>query len=287
MDPSAPAILLLTDLAPRCDRATRRAIALAELFGGDALAATAVEPGDGIVDELQARDAPAWYRPVAPALRAEWQLRDALSAAPGWRIDVAEDAARTQLPRWLALAGGEPLVVSGPVRTGVAGPTVLGSTLDALLRRERMAVLVVRAPVQAHWRRILVASDFSAPCRAALLRARALFPDAQLTVLHGFEVPRLGLMDVAREQAVADAAARQREEGNAFLRDAGLADAGIDLVVEHGDPARLLQQYLETHGRHLLVLGTHGRGAMHQLVVGSVARSILTRVDEDALVVRG
>src|SRR5690606_12082946 len=97
MDPSAPAILLLTDLAPRCDRATHRAIALAELFGGDALAATAVEPGDGIVDELQARDAPAWYRPVAPALRAEWQLRDALSAAPGWRIDVAEDTARTQL----------------------------------------------------------------------------------------------------------------------------------------------------------------------------------------------
>ena len=39
-------------------------------------------------------------------------------------------------------------------------------------------------------------------------------------------------------------------------------------------------------GADLVVVGTHGRGAMYALVVGSVARRILTTVDADALVVR-
>ncbi|NLW95608.1 MAG: universal stress protein, partial [Xanthomonadaceae bacterium] len=108
---------------------------------------------------------------------------------------------------------------------------------------------------------------------------------APMTVLHGYSVPMLGLLDSTRDQALADTAAQLREEGRAFLREEGLGDE-VELLVEHGDPARLVQQYLETFGADLVVLGTHGRGAIHELVVGSVARRILATVQADLLAVR-
>lgn len=58
-------------------------------------------------------------------------------------------------------------------------------------------------------------------------------------------------------------------------------------MIEYGDPARLAQQHVETFGTELVVVGTHGRGAMYELAVGSVARRIVTNVDADTLIVRG
>ena len=95
----------------------------------------------------------------------------------------------------------------------------------------------------------------------------------------------LGLMDAARDPVVAQTAERLREEGHAFLRDSGLGQ-DIELVVEHGEPARLAQQYVDSRGADLVVVGTHGRGAVYDLVVGSVARRIVTTIDADTLVVR-
>ena len=40
--------------------------------------------------------------------------------------------------------GADTLVVGGPVREGVLGPTILGSTVDRLLRRPDIALLLVR-----------------------------------------------------------------------------------------------------------------------------------------------
>ena len=63
-------LLLATDLSARCDRATARAIRLAEAFGGDAVAATVVAPEDVVSREVLRPRTPAWYRPVAPLARA-------------------------------------------------------------------------------------------------------------------------------------------------------------------------------------------------------------------------
>ncbi len=284
----ASAVLLATDLDFRCDRATDRAIALARGFGGAAIAATVVESAELLAQRVPRHEIPAWYREPSPLLAAERRLRREFAQEPGrWELRVGEGRAGDHLAPILDGIEGDALVVTGPVREGVIGPTVLGSTVDRLLRREGTSLLMVRRRVHGDYRRLLVASDFSAPCRHALLRARALFPAAAVTVLHGFQVPMLGLMDSSQEQAIAQAAAQAREEGRAFLREAGLEDGEVELLVEHGDPARLVQQHLDTFEDDLVVLGTHGRGAVYELVVGSVARRILTSVDADALVVRG
>ncbi|MCD9007105.1 universal stress protein [Luteimonas sp. XNQY3] len=280
-------VLLATDLGFRCDRAAARAAQLAARHGVPAIAATAVEPGRAQAREMLRQDVPAWYRRPSTLVQAEQRLRRQLSADVDWTLRVAEGGAGDHLTALLDGLDDGALVVGGPVREGVLGPTVLGSTVDRLLRRPDIALLLVRGWVRSDYRRVLVASDFSEPSRRALCRARALFPDARFTLLHGFTIPMLGLLDSGRDEAVARGRQQLRDEGAAFLRALGAAGEDMELVVEYGDPARLAQQHVETFGTELVVVGTHGRGAMYELAVGSVARRIVTGVDADTLVVRG
>ncbi|WP_202840950.1 universal stress protein [Luteimonas saliphila] len=279
-------ILLATDLGARCDRATERALRLARQFGGPALAATVVEPSAQLARRVPRYELPSWYREPAPLLQAERRLRrDLDGGAQPWEVWVGEGRAGEQVAGLLDAMPADTLLLTGPVREGVLGPTALGSTVDRLLRRECAALLMVRARVHADYRHLLVASDFSAPSAQALRRARALFPAARITVLHGVTVPMLGLLDSTRDEAVAQALAEARSQGETFLGEAGFE--GAELLVEYGDAARLAQQYLETFAADLVVLGTHGHGALYELVVGSVARRLLATLDADTLVVRG
>ena len=285
-DRTGPSLLLATDLTPRCDRATDRAIALAREGHGRAVAATVVEPFERSARNVPRHDLPGWYTEPSALDLARRRLQREFATTPGrWDVDVAEGTAGDHLTTLLQDLES-PLVVAGPVRTGAMGPAVLGSTVDRLLRQPGLAMLMVNERVHRPYRRLLLASDFSEACHGALRRARALFPDAEISVLHGYAVPMLGLLDTTRDQALADTAAALREQGRAFLREAGLDDR-VRLLVEHGDPARLVQQYVDSVGADLVVLGTHGRGAIHELVVGSVARRMLTSVQADMLVVRG
>lgn len=280
------ALLLATDLSPRCDRATDRAIALARGGRGRAVAATVVEPFERSERNVPRHDLPGWYTEPTDAQLARTRLAREFAAGPRpWEVSVAEGGAGERLANLLD-AIGEALVITGPVRSGALGPAVVGSTIDRLLRRPATTLLMVNERVHRPYRRLLLASDFSDACAIALQRARALLPGAATTVLHGYGVPMLGLLDTTRDQALAETRAQLREEGRAFLRQAGLDDS-VELLVEYGDPARLVQQYVDSVGADLVVLGTHGRGAIHELVVGSVARRMLTTVQADMLVVHG
>ncbi|MCD9095380.1 universal stress protein [Luteimonas fraxinea] len=277
-------VLLATDRAPRCDRALDRALVLARSLGGTAVAATMVDPGTRQAEKVLRRKQPDWYRATSLRTRAErWLRREVAQPGVAWRVHAGEGDAGAQLNGILDGCAGDMLVVTGPVRPGVLSPTVFGSTVDHLLRRERIALLTVHERVHGEYRHMVVASDFSAPSLAALQRARALFPAARLTVLHGFEVPLLGLMNTGQDETVAQVRAQLREAGQALLHKHA-PDA--ELVVEHGDPARLVQQHVESVDPDLVVVGTHGRGAVYELLVGSVARRIVAASAVDTLLIR-
>lgn len=281
----ARSLLLATDLSPRCDRATDRAIALARDWRLRAVAASVVEPFERSARNVPRHDLPGWYTEPSDAQLARRRLeREFAAGSHPWEVSVGEGAAGEYVATLLD-ALDDALVLTGPVRGGAMAPVVLGSTIDRLLRRPGTRLLMVNERAHRPYRRLLLASDFSPACLAALRQAQALFPDASLTVLHGYTVPMLGLLDTSRDQALAEARAAMREEGRGFLREAGLED--VALLVEHGDPARLVQQYVDSVGADLVVLGTHGRGAIHELLVGSVARRMLTTVRADMLVVHG
>lgn len=287
--PSPPCILLATDLGLRCDRARERAARLAHGASATAVAATVVEPDPRLAQQVATGEPPFWYSPPSPAAHAAGRLRrDLDSTGLAWRMYAEEGNAGDVLLRVLGqeAQAADVLVVTGPVRQNVLGPAMLGSSVDRLLRRPATSLLMVRQRALDDYRHLLVASDFSAPSKAALLAARSLFPRARLTLLHGFDVPMLGLMDSTRDSAVAQTRARAREEAAAFLRDCGLDPDRTETIVEHGDPARLVQLYADTFEPDLAVVGTHGRGAVYDVVIGSVAKRIVGGCDLDVLLVR-
>lgn len=289
--PLPPGLLLATDLDCRCDRALERAALLARAGGVTPAAATVVEPAQRLAQRVPMHELPDWYRAPVPLARAERRLRRDLEASSlRWRRYADEGEAGACLLRVLEQEAAEArgagvMVVTGPVREGLLGPAVLGSTVDRLLRRPGTPLLMVRQRPHGAYRHLLVASDLSAPAAAALRAAHALFPQARITLLHGFEVPMLGLRDTTRESAATQARARLRTQALAWLRECGLAHDRVELVLERADPARLMQQYADTFEPDLAVVGTHGHGAVRDTVVGSVARRIIGTSTLDTLVV--
>ena len=117
--------------------------------------------------------------------------------------------------------------------------------------------------------RILAATDFSAPSDAALAEARRLAGSlgASLHVLHVVDntFMRVALGDPRDYET---AALRQ-------LRDRIPAGDRTTLAVGRSDvPADEITRYARIHDIDLIVMGTHGRGRMAHLLLGSVAEKV-------------
>lgn len=134
-------------------------------------------------------------------------------------------------------------------------------------------------------KRVLVATDFSATSDAALTYGRALARTfgASLYLLHVAE--NQFLRSTAADPATL-AAARLRwleDDLTAADRDELRARA----VVEISDsPARAIVDYARGEAIDLIVMGTHGRSAMSQILVGSVAERVVRTAPCPVLTVR-
>ncbi len=283
-------ILLATDLSARCDRALDRAVQLARQWQARLVAVTVVDPGALSETRVRAAPTPSWggdgSGPVERTLR---QLRrDAAATDVEIVVRVEEGKVNETLAR-VADEEGAGLIVTGIARSESLGRTVLGSSVDWLARHAKVPVLVVRDRTRGEYRNIVLASDYSASARGALECAAGLFPDVQHTVFSAFEVPFLGMMDPEAQNAAAQGRQAALAEGAAFLAQANLDPAQrehVRLHVEQGEPVRLVYEYARDHEADLLVLGTHGRSALFDILIGSIARRILETAATDVLLVR-
>ena len=281
-------ILLATDLGARSDRALDRAVQLAKGWQSPLVVATVIEAGAGRIDLMALRDPPDWYRGEDPEQVAERQLLEAMSAqGVDARFRVERGPPGDRLLE-VAEAEGCDLVVAGVARHESLGRAVLGSTVDRLARRSPVPVLVVRGRVQGPYRRMLVASDWSASAEHAMRTAMAMFPQSAITVLHGYEVPMAGLMDTTREQMLAAVRDQALADGREFIArcqpPGGVGS--VSLVVERGDPSLLMRMYASQYPVDLAVVATHGRSALLDVMLGSVAQRLLEDLPLDTLVVR-
>ncbi|MGE0151454.1 MAG: universal stress protein [Reyranellaceae bacterium] len=286
--PPPKKILLATDLSARCDRALDRAVALAATWQAELVVVHAMEQTDDFYATVLEERLPSWRRLSDPAaVVAEQMRRDMLQAAPNV-VTIAEKGEPDEVVLQAAKKHGCDLIVTGIARDETLGRFGLGTTVDRLLRRSRLPVLVVKERVRAPYANIVVATDFSSSSREALRVAAGFFPERKLHLFHGFEPPGIGLVsepDRYREQC------RQSvtRECASFLAGAGLpADRTrhFGLIIEEGDPGDLIRQYVRDRGADLVVLGTQGRSALADLFLGSTARNILSSLPCDALAVR-
>ena len=120
--------------------------------------------------------------------------------------------------------------------------------------------------------RILVPTDFSKPSDAALAHARRL-ADATGATLHVLHVvDNMFLRAVLADPHDYETAALRQLQDRIPVEDRG---APAILVVERSDePADEITSYARTHDIDLIVMGTHGRGRMAHLLLGSVAEKV-------------
>ncbi len=120
--------------------------------------------------------------------------------------------------------------------------------------------------------RILVPTDFSKPSDAALAHARRLASNTGATIHLLHVVDNLFLRAVLGDPHDYEAAAlRQLQDREA----AHAEDISSILAVERSDePADEITSYARTHGIDMIVMGTHGRGRMAHLLLGSVAARV-------------
>jgi nucleotide-binding universal stress UspA family protein len=149
-------------------------------------------------------------------------------------------------------------------------------------------ILIVRNRPRAPYGGILVTTDFSEPSANALQVAMSFFPHQTLHVLHAFQLPGPAVLTDVHRQVESFKQTHAMELAQ-FLDSMVLppeARRRLITLVEQGHPTQLVRQYVHDQGADLVVLGTHGRGAMLEALIGSTAKNILSSLPCDALVVR-
>ena len=276
-----PAILLATDMSARCDRATSRALQLARQWNARLVVATVLPPAPASQSLLPGFTAPG------PAQLEQRLHRDIAADAEGVTLSlrVGEGhVGRTLLQ--LADEEGCGLIVTGISSDPAFELPLLGSNVLWLTRHCPLPLLVVHQRVHGAYRKLALATDFSDSSAHAANHALALFGQPQqLALVHALETPGSVLLAADRDAVQAAAHEQARAQARAFI--AGLQPLPpehLQLLIEADDPARLLRRHAAD--AELVVVATHGRGALFELLIGSVARRLVATLETDTLLVR-
>lgn len=178
---------------------------------------------------------------------------------------------------------GATLVVVGGRHHGVMGRSLGGSTAHRLVRTANVPVFVT-GPELSSQTRVLVAIDLSqaaaATLAAAAAYARAL--GAELRVLHVVEpvrYPRVVPLTMADEEF------QRRSEAafGALVRESGLEEC--EQVVRWGPATETIAAEAAAWKASVLVVGSHGKGFVDRLLIGSTTEQLLNLLPTSLLVV--
>lgn len=146
----------------------------------------------------------------------------------------------------------------------------------------------------ARFTRIVVPTDFSDTSDSALEYARTLAETfhASLHLVHAFDDPYAagalapevyGAVPAELRESALRAAERHLQER--LPADQQQRVRGSTSIVM-GAPAAAIVKYAADHGADLIVMGTHGRGGVAHLLLGSVAEKVVRTAPCPVLTVR-
>ena len=159
-----------------------------------------------------------------------------------------------------------------------------GTTLDRIARRCPVPLLLVARDEATPYRSAVAAIDFSLCACTALHQGCLLLPsDASIHAMHVFEPQKNGVVAEAElltqraliDQLILDEAQRLPADAPKLTHE-----------VKVGGILRSLQEHITQQQPQLLVLGSHGRSALSQALLGSLAQHYLHKAPCDVFVVR-
>ncbi|MBK7955975.1 MAG: universal stress protein [Candidatus Accumulibacter sp.] len=167
---------------------------------------------------------------------------------------------------------------------------LLGSTAERMLSGTKCPMLVVKQAAHEPYRTLLVPVDFSPSSLRAIGKARAVAPQADIVLLHVFDVPFEGQLRYAGvdEDSINDYRVIARQAAirklHALGEEAGLPPYAARYVVLHGDPCWRIVEQEQDLSCDLTVMGKHGENTLQDLFVGCVTRHVLAQSQGDVLV---
>lgn len=183
------------------------------------------------------------------------------------------------------------LVVMGSHGLGGAKGLLLGSVAQAVIAGSSVPVLIVREGGMKAWGGgVLVAVDGSEFTRKALAylvsHGDLLAGNSEITLLHvtapdkKFSISLKArdareMQDAEFERAMAPARRLLTKARMAWREERG-----------RGEPGSQIAEHARKEGSGLILMGSHGRGAMTSLLLGSVAQKALSACQTPVLIVR-
>ena len=228
--------------------------------------------------------------PMTPAL-AEQIVADASSRIRGWLADAVPQAALDAIeisvgrtPHVLAeAAAGAQLVVVGGKTHGPLARGLGGSTAHYLVRSLDVPVLIVALagwPVQ----RVLGAVDLSYAAEPTIAAARQLAQGlgARLRLLHVVEPMHApGIAVPLDEEAVFEETLRRFQRLTARVT----AIEPPDRVTRRGLAADTVAKEAAEWAADIVVVGSHGKGWIQRMLVGSTTERLMTLLPASLLIV--
>jgi len=191
----------------------------------------------------------------------------------------------------LAVGAGTDLLALGAYGRSPLRDALIGTNAERVLSRSETPLLVVRRAVTGPYRHVIVPMDFSDNSLQALDMALAFAPQANITIVHAYEVPYESTLQLAGMPDIQLNGYRLHAQRRAQARISELIEARpehrdrILRVVEHGDPAPLILAQTERLEADLIVIGKRGQSTVEQFLLGSVTRHTITDALADVLVV--
>lgn len=288
-------ILAATDFSEHAQAAVERAAVLAAGFPGVELTLLHVLTSAGIevvrrMHAAQGDDLERVLRDDSERLLSEAATR--LGERLGRR--VLPRVAAGQASAEIAAAAEDldaDLVVLGARGEGFLRRLFLGTTSERVMRKTDRPLLAVKKASTEPYRRVLAAVDFSPYAPRVVDLACRVGLDAEITLLHAYEVPfesklRLsGATEDAIEGYRRHAEKSARESVEELASNAAAPHDRLRRAIVRGTPATAILDEARAMRADLLVLGKHGHSMLAKLLLGSVLTSVIADAEVDVLVV--
>jgi nucleotide-binding universal stress UspA family protein len=209
------------------------------------------------------------------ATRLEGVTRLVEREGGGWPVEIRYGRPAETIAAEASVSGAE-LIVMGIGRHKPIDRLLATETTLATVRRASCPVFAVAGRIRRLPRVAVAATDFGpASIRAVQAALPLLANNATLYLLHvwsraGVTHPALEATDAAYERSLPERFARLRDLLAAPPRS--ITVKTVELV---GRPADEILEFARGHRADLVIAGTHGRGFVDRLLVGSVATSLL------------
>jgi len=288
-------ILAATDLSAPARHAVERSFRLAALAGSElhVLYGLELDALDSLREMLGANLAAVKTGVEDSAREQLQQMIDNTANPPGVaaRLRVAIGNPLTVIATEADALDAD-LLVLGARGESFLRHAMLGSTAARLLRKSgRRPLLVVKQPPHEAYRSVLVAVDFSPVSVQAIRLTKQLAPDADIFLLHAFELPYEGKLSFAGvdpgviQQYIRSEQEQRRKQLHRLAEEAGLQPEDYLGAVIHGDPSQQIIAQEQEQDCDLIVVGKHGAHITEELLLGSVTKHVLAESQGDVLVI--